>query len=188
MRSKNGSSWKSAAMGVALGALAGLLAKELNLQGIFSIWGSKSLWIFGAAVAGGVLGVTRWRWLATAAALGLGLLWLVVAWTPLCHWMSRDLVRRDTLGPADAVYVLGSDVQKDGELTTEAMRLAQKLASLPTRAIGLTKRAINAAWTSDLATQLEYEARLQTSATQTHDHREGLDAFLNKRRPVFLGH
>jgi 2-(1,2-epoxy-1,2-dihydrophenyl)acetyl-CoA isomerase len=75
----------------------------------------------------------------------------------------------------------------DSELTTEALKLAQKLATLPTRAIGLTKRAINAAWTSDLATQLEYEARLQTAATQTHDHREGLDAFLNKRRPVFRG-
>lgn len=82
---------------------------------------------------------------------------------------------------------LVSQVVPDSELTTETMKLAQKLASLPTRAIGLTKRAINAAWTSDLATQLEYEATLQTSATQTHDHREGLDAFLNKRRPVFLG-
>jgi 2-(1,2-epoxy-1,2-dihydrophenyl)acetyl-CoA isomerase len=82
---------------------------------------------------------------------------------------------------------LVNQVAPDSELATEAMKLAQKLAALPTRAIGLTKRAINAAWTSDLATQLEYEARLQTSATQTQDHREGLDAFLNKRRPVFRG-
>ncbi len=39
-----------------------------------------------------------------------------------------------------------------------------------------------------LDTQLDYEAMLQTTAGQTHDHREGVAAFLVKRRPDFTGH
>ncbi|MDO8629342.1 MAG: enoyl-CoA hydratase-related protein, partial [Phycisphaerales bacterium] len=54
-------------------------------------------------------------------------------------------------------------------------------------AIEETKRAINAAWTNDLDTQLDYEAMLQTTAGQTRDHREGIAAFLEKRRPNFTG-
>jgi 2-(1,2-epoxy-1,2-dihydrophenyl)acetyl-CoA isomerase len=76
----------------------------------------------------------------------------------------------------------------DGELPAETKNLTRELATLPTRAIGLMKRAINAAWTADLETQLDLEASLQTPASQTHDHREGIQAFLEKRRPRFEGH
>jgi 2-(1,2-epoxy-1,2-dihydrophenyl)acetyl-CoA isomerase len=78
-------------------------------------------------------------------------------------------------------------VVPDAELAIETMKLAQQLAALPTRAIGLTKRAINAAWSNDLDSQLDYEAMLQTTAGQTRDHREGIAAFLEKRRPNFTG-
>jgi 2-(1,2-epoxy-1,2-dihydrophenyl)acetyl-CoA isomerase len=78
-------------------------------------------------------------------------------------------------------------VVPDGELASSAMQLAAKLASLPTQAIGLTKRAMNAAWNADLVDQLDYEAMLQTTAGQSHDHREGVVAFLEKRPPVFKG-
>ncbi|GAG04005.1 unnamed protein product, partial [marine sediment metagenome] len=78
-------------------------------------------------------------------------------------------------------------VVPDKELPGEAMGFAQQLAGMPTRAIGLTKRMINAAWTADLETQLELEARLQTPATRTDDHREGVQAFLQRRRPQFRG-
>ncbi len=54
-------------------------------------------------------------------------------------------------------------------------------------ALGLTKRAINAAWNADLEAQLDYEAMLQTTAGQTRDHREGVAAFLEKRPPKFTG-
>ncbi len=83
---------------------------------------------------------------------------------------------------------LVNQVVPDEELPAEAMRLGQQLAGLPTRAIGLTKRMMNAAWTADLPAQLELEAKLQTPATQTDDHREGVRAFLEKRRPSFKGH
>lgn len=92
------------------------------------------------------------------------------------------------VGAAEALALgLCSQVVPDDQLAETTMKLAGKLASLPTRAIGLTKRAINAAWTHDLDTQLEYEAQLQTVAGKTHDHREGVTAFLEKRKPEFTG-
>ncbi len=78
-------------------------------------------------------------------------------------------------------------VVPDEELPGETMRFAQKLASLPTRGIGLTKRAFNKAWSAELDEQLEYEAFLQTTAGQTDDHIEGVTAFLEKRKPAFTG-
>lgn len=82
---------------------------------------------------------------------------------------------------------LVTQVVPDNELSAATKKLADKLAGLPTRAIGLTKRAMNASWLSDLETQLDYEAMLQTTAGQTRDHREGVAAFLEKRPPKFTG-
>jgi len=78
-------------------------------------------------------------------------------------------------------------VVPDEQLVDETRKLATKLASLPTRAIGLTKRALSHAWTATLEDQLEYEAFLQDTAGNTADHREGVLAFLEKRRPKFEG-
>ena len=78
-------------------------------------------------------------------------------------------------------------VVEPDQLGRETSKFAQELANLPTRAIGLTKRAINASWSADLDTQLEYEAMLQGTASLTQDHREGVLAFLEKRPPKFQG-
>lgn len=74
------------------------------------------------------------------------------------------------------------------ELMPAVRELALKLAQAPTRAIGLTKRALNRAWTTSLEEALEYEAFLQEIAGRTHDHDEGVTAFLEKRTPQFTGH
>ncbi|MBI4718727.1 MAG: enoyl-CoA hydratase/isomerase family protein [Planctomycetes bacterium] len=92
------------------------------------------------------------------------------------------------LAAAEALSLgLVTRVVPDADLPAECAKLAQKLSGMPTRAIGLTKRALNAAWTADLESQLEYEAMLQTTAGQSHDHREGVLAFMEKRPPKFLG-
>jgi 2-(1,2-epoxy-1,2-dihydrophenyl)acetyl-CoA isomerase len=72
-------------------------------------------------------------------------------------------------------------------LPAEAQQLGAKLASMPTRALGLTKRALNKAWTATVDDTLEYEAFLQHTAGNTADHREGVSAFLEKREAVFRG-
>ena len=64
---------------------------------------------------------------------------------------------------------------------------AGPLASGPTLAYGLTKRAINHAWNTDLFGALEYEAYLQEIAGRSHDNKEGVIAFLEKRPAQFKG-
>jgi len=69
----------------------------------------------------------------------------------------------------------------------EAQTIAGRLADLAPRALALTKRALEATWTSSLEEQLELEAELQGIAGSTADHAEGLAAFLDKRPPRFTG-
>jgi 2-(1,2-epoxy-1,2-dihydrophenyl)acetyl-CoA isomerase len=73
------------------------------------------------------------------------------------------------------------------ELEAVAGGLAARLAAMPTLALGLTKRLINASWRNDLRAQLAAEAEAQTIAGHSEDHREGVAAFREKRRPVFKG-
>lgn len=72
-------------------------------------------------------------------------------------------------------------------LLEQAHELALKLAKMPTRAIGMTKRLLNSAWDHPLAELLDMEAQLQYAASQTQDAREGVAAFLEKREPQFTG-
>ncbi len=73
------------------------------------------------------------------------------------------------------------------QLREETMAFAVKLAQAPTKTIGLIKRTLNKSLTSDLSTLLEYEAIIQQIASETEDHREGIQSFLEKRQPTFKG-
>jgi len=73
------------------------------------------------------------------------------------------------------------------ELGAATGALAAQLAAMPTRALGLTKRAFNRAILPDLETLLDYEAHIQEIAGRSADHREGVDAFLSKRPANFTG-
>ncbi len=80
-----------------------------------------------------------------------------------------------------------NQVVEDDALPAAAAETAARLAAQPTRALGLTKRAINHAMLSALEPVLEEEARLQELAAQTEDFQEGLRALVEKRLPVFSG-
>lgn len=78
-------------------------------------------------------------------------------------------------------------VVKPAELETVTMELASSFATAPTRAIGLMKRTFNKALRCDLDELLDYEAYIQQIASETEDAREGVRAFVEKRKPDFKG-
>lgn len=75
----------------------------------------------------------------------------------------------------------------DENLQTEALAIANKLAKMPTKGIGLTKRLLNESFNNSLTEQLDREGKLQNEAGQTYDYNEGVNAFLEKRTPNFKG-
>jgi 2-(1,2-epoxy-1,2-dihydrophenyl)acetyl-CoA isomerase len=78
-------------------------------------------------------------------------------------------------------------VCEPAELVPTALAAAKYLATQPTRGLGLIKRGFNRSLGVDLDEQLDYEEQLQREAGQTADYREGVRAFLEKRKPVFRG-
>lgn len=91
--------------------------------------------------------------------------------------------------PAVQAYQYGLiySVSPPDELDSQSLELARRLANMPTRALALTKRALNESLQNGLEAQLELEAELQGEASRTEDYREGVAAFLEKRKPVFRG-
>jgi 2-(1,2-epoxy-1,2-dihydrophenyl)acetyl-CoA isomerase len=79
------------------------------------------------------------------------------------------------------------DVVPPAALLDRTIALAKQLAMMPTRALGLIKRAINASFANDLNAQLDLEGELQGLAGRTEDYAEGVRAFLEKRKPNYAG-
>lgn len=91
--------------------------------------------------------------------------------------------------PADHALTLGlaTKVFSSDNFDNEVNQFAERIAALPTKAIGLIKRTIKAAGELEFTEYLEHEAQGQRIAGLTIDHREGVQAFMEKRKPTFIG-
>ena len=91
--------------------------------------------------------------------------------------------------PAEECLRLGltNKVCKAEELMDKAMEWANRLANKPTIAIGATKRILNFAMNNDFYNTVTKESEEQMPLFDTHDHKEGVNAFINKRAPKFIG-
>lgn len=98
------------------------------------------------------------------------------------------LLTNRALSAAEALEMdLIDQVVDDDALADEAAARAQAFASGPTRAYGGLKRLLQESWSGGLETQMERETRTIADVSKTGDAKEGIAAFLGKRKPAFRG-
>lgn len=75
----------------------------------------------------------------------------------------------------------------DDVFAAESLKIAETLAQMPTKGLGYTKKLLNLSFSQTLEQQLLAERDYQVLAGETTDYKEGVQAFLEKRKPVFTG-
>lgn len=97
--------------------------------------------------------------------------------------MLGDKVSAEEAERMGMVYkVFADDAFKEG-----AQKIATTLSQMPTKGLAFTKQAFNQSLNNSLEQQLKLEEELQVKAGNTTDYKEGVQAFLEKRKPIFKG-
>ncbi len=102
---------------------------------------------------------------------------------------AKDLVYTARVVPADEALKLGLVIRvvPDDKLDAEARALAKEMAESATYALALTKKMFQSMYVPTLEQLMEMETLASGVVRLTHDHKEGVDAFKEKRPPKFLG-
>jgi 2-(1,2-epoxy-1,2-dihydrophenyl)acetyl-CoA isomerase len=87
---------------------------------------------------------------------------------------------------ADALGMIYKALPDEG-FAENAYNLAKNLAQMPTKGLAFTKQLLNQSLVNDLEKQLREEDSYQSLAGKTYDYKEGVTAFLEKRKPLFKG-
>lgn len=94
----------------------------------------------------------------------------------------------DKVSAADAERIgMIYKVVPDENLQAEAFAIAKTLSEMPTKGIWLTKKLLNQSMSNNLEQQLKVEGEEQVNAANSYDYKEGVNAFLEKRKPIFKG-
>ena len=101
---------------------------------------------------------------------------------------ARMMLLGERVDAAEALRIgMVDEVVPSEELRARSTEVAETLAQGPTRAYAWIKASLHHAWTSDLASALEFENGAQADLFGSADHHEAIDAFVSKRPPRFQG-
>jgi len=97
--------------------------------------------------------------------------------------MTGDKVTSDDAEKMGMIY----KVFADETFETESKKITLTLSQMPTKGLAYTKQALNQSFNNTWDDQLELEDKYQRKAASTYDYNEGINSFLEKRKPIFKG-
>ena len=102
---------------------------------------------------------------------------------------AMDLILTGRMITAEEAHAMGlvSRIVPEEQFFDEALKICNELCEKPPVALQLAKEAVNKAFDTPLAEGLEFEKKLFYMLFATDDQKEGMRAFVEKRKPVFVG-